>query len=115
MKWYKFGILLFLSCWTLISRSQQPAVVQEFMAHPDMRFASFGCLVEEIGTGATLCEYNADLQVTPASVLKLVTTATALELLGESYRFPTTVLYDGVLQDSILQGNIYIKGHGDPT
>ena len=115
MKWYKFGILLFLSCWTLLSRGQQPAVVQEFMAHPDMRFASFGCLVEEIGTGTTLCEYNADLQVTPASVLKLVTTATALELLGESYRFPTTVLYDGVLQDSILQGNIYIKGHGDPT
>lgn len=48
--------------------------------------------------------------------MKTVTSATALELLGEDYRFETTVEYDGELRpDGILEGNLYIRGSGDPT
>ena len=52
-----------------------------------MEHASFACLVTETSTGKTIGKYQPDVQLTPASVLKLLTTATALELLGETYRF----------------------------
>ena len=51
----------------------------------------------------------------PASVLKTVATATALEILGEDYRYPTTLEYDGILENGTLEGNLYIKGSGDPS
>jgi len=48
-------------------------------------------------------------------VLKTVATATALEILGEDYRYPTTLEYDGILENGTLEGNLYIKGSGDPS
>ena len=38
-----------------------------------------------------------------------------MELLGETYCFPTTISYDGTIANGVLNGNIYIQGHGDPT
>ena len=73
------------------------------------------CAIRDLSTGETLCAYQESLQITPASVLKLVTTATALELLGSDYRFPTTLAYDGHIADGTLHGNLYIIGSGDPT
>lgn len=110
-------IWLWLLLWSMVESvwGQDSEIVREWLDHPDMRYASFGCMVHEVGSETPLCVYAPDLQVTPASVMKLVTTATALELLGEDYRFPTELLYDGFIRDSILHGNLYIKGHGDPT
>ena len=59
--------------------------------------------------------YDTDRLQTPASVLKTVATATALEILGEDYRYPTTLEYDGILENGTLEGNLYIKGSGDPS
>lgn len=50
----------------------------------------------------------------PASVMKLVTTWTALELLGPAYTWPTEVYLDGALEDGRLDGDIVLKGYGDP-
>ena len=47
--------------------------------------------------------------------MKTVATATALEILGEDYRYPTTLEYDGILESGTLEGNLYIKGSGDPS
>ena len=47
--------------------------------------------------------------------MKTVATATALEILGEDYRYPTTLEYDGILENGTLEGNLYIKGSGDPS
>lgn len=59
--------------------------------------------------------YDTDRLQSPASVLKTVATATALEILGEDYRYPTTLEYDGILESGTLEGNLYIKGSGDPS
>lgn len=59
--------------------------------------------------------YDTDRLQSPASVLKTVATATALEILGEDYRYPTTLEYDGILENGTLEGNLYIKGSGDPS
>ena len=47
--------------------------------------------------------------------MKSLATATALEILGEDYRYPTTLEYDGILENGTLEGNLYIKGSGDPS
>jgi len=72
-------------------------------------------MAKDISNGEILYSYDADRELIPASVMKLVSTATALELLGEDYRFPTSLEYDGKIENGVLHGNMYIKGSGDPT
>jgi len=82
----------------------------------DLRHASWGICVIDVEKNQIVAEHNADLGLIPASSLKVVTTATALGVLGENYRFKTSLEYDGeLLSDGTLHGNLYIKGHGDPT
>ncbi len=50
----------------------------------------------------------------PASVMKLVTTYAALDLLGPAYTWSTPVYVDGVVQGGSLKGNVHIQGQGDP-
>ena len=51
----------------------------------------------------------------PASVMKLVTTFAALDLLGPAYTWSTPVYLDGTVQDGALRGNVYVRGQGDPA
>ena len=80
-----------------------------------MEGASFSLIVKDVHNGETVFAYDTLRQLTPASVMKTVTTATALEILGEDYRFPTTLEYDGSIENGLLKGNLYIKGSGART
>lgn len=95
--------------------AQIPQPVKQLMQKPSMKGASFSLIVKELESGKTVYAHNPDLQVSPASVLKTVATATALELLGSDYRFPTSLEYNGTIENGILKGNLYIKGSGDPS
>ncbi len=57
---------------------------------------------------------NADVLINPASTMKLVTTYAALELLGPAFQWKTEFFTDGTLKDGVLDGNLYLKGGGDP-
>ncbi|WP_437880852.1 D-alanyl-D-alanine carboxypeptidase/D-alanyl-D-alanine endopeptidase [Pseudomonas sp. LRF_L74] len=65
------------------------------------------------GPGNTVI-YNADVSVNPASTMKLVTTYAALELLGPTHQWRTEFYTDGQLKNGVLNGNLYLKGGGDP-
>ncbi|WP_460638973.1 D-alanyl-D-alanine carboxypeptidase/D-alanyl-D-alanine endopeptidase [Larkinella harenae] len=71
--------------------------------------------VRRVRDGVTLLDYNAQMSLPSASTLKLVTTATALAVLGENHSYKTALEYDGTIRDSILYGNLYIRGSGDPS
>ena len=58
--------------------------------------------------------HRADTPVNPASIAKLATTFAALELLGPAWTWTTPVYVDGPVQGGTLQGNLYLKGQGDP-
>ncbi len=115
MRHYKILLIATLIFYHLSAFGQTSAKSTALLKQEGMEHASFSYIVEDISTGKVMTSFQPDLQVTPASVLKLITTATALELLGEDYRYPTTVLYDGYIENGILNGNLYIKGSGDPT
>ncbi|MEX0908262.1 MAG: D-alanyl-D-alanine carboxypeptidase/D-alanyl-D-alanine-endopeptidase, partial [Gemmatimonadaceae bacterium] len=69
-----------------------------------------------LSRGDTLFVNNADVPVLPASTMKLLTAAIALERLGPNYRFSTDVLRDGEVDaNGTLNGNLYIRGDGDPA
>lgn len=57
---------------------------------------------------------NADVPLNPASTMKLVTTYAALELLGPTHKWYTEFYADGPVRDGVLDGNLYLKGGGDP-
>ncbi len=58
--------------------------------------------------------HRAQAPVNPASITKLATTFAALELLGQAHTWSTPVYIDAPVQGGVLQGNLYIKGQGDP-
>jgi D-alanyl-D-alanine carboxypeptidase/D-alanyl-D-alanine-endopeptidase (penicillin-binding protein 4) len=96
-------------------KAQTHVAIEKFLSAPYMQGASVSIMVKEVRDGTVLCSYDADREIIPASVMKAVTTATALEILGENFRYETAVMYDGYIRNHILDGNIYIRGSGDPT
>jgi D-alanyl-D-alanine carboxypeptidase/D-alanyl-D-alanine-endopeptidase (penicillin-binding protein 4) len=94
--------------------SMQEKIIQ-FTKEKGMKNASVGFLLIDVKTGKEIAAFNPDMSLSPASTMKLFSTATALELFGEDHRFETKIQYDGEIKNGILYGNIYIKGGGDPT
>jgi len=58
--------------------------------------------------------WSAQTPVNPASLMKLVTTTAALELLGPAFVWRTPVYVEGVVREGTLHGNLYVRGSGDP-
>ena len=76
--------------------------------------SSVAVVVQPVDSATPLVAHNASQAMNPASVMKLVTTYAALDLLGPAYSWKTTVWTENPAVDGILNGNLYIKGSGDP-
>lgn len=70
--------------------------------------------VQEAGAPAPRLAINVTQAMNPASVMKLVTTFAALELLGPAYTWKTEARIDASVADGVLNGDLYLKGSGDP-
>ncbi len=71
-------------------------------------------MVQEVGSAHPRLAWQADQPANPASLMKLLTTYAALELLGPAWTWSTPVWLQGTLRDGVLDGNLVIKGSGDP-
>lgn len=77
---------------------------------------TIGVYIKDIRTSEVLYDYNSDLALTPASVMKAVTAATALSKLGENFRFSTPVELRGSMQaGNVWRGDLVVRSCGDPT
>ena len=85
------------------------------LTHPITGQANMSVYVQNMQTGEVIDSYRADHVVPPASVMKLLTTGAALEILGPGYRFPTVLEYTGTIENGVLHGNLYIHGSCDPS
>ena len=77
--------------------------------------ASIGITVSDNETKEKLIESKPQLSLVPASILKTITTATALEVFGPDFRFQTTLSHSGMVRNDTLFGDLQIIGGGDPT
>ena len=77
--------------------------------------ANIGIYIKNLTTGDIYADYRSEALLVPASTMKILTTATALELLGSDFRFETYLQTNGKIENGILHGNLYIYGKGDPT
>jgi len=76
----------------------------------------WGLLIVDAATGKTLYEKNADKYFVPASNMKLLTTALALDTLGPDYQFRTMIETNGKLsKKGKLTGDLILVGRGDPN
>src|SRR5690606_19741756 len=71
-------------------------------------------VVEPVHDGPVAVAHRISEPMNPASAMKLVTTFAALELLGPAYRFRTDALTTGTLAAGVLEGDLVIRGGGDP-
>ena len=82
---------------------------------PFLQSGFVGVSIRPVKSQKNVVEYNAQKSLIPASTMKLISSATAFMTLGENYTYPTVLAYSGQIKDSVLTGNIIIKGSGDPS
>ncbi|MBK6917307.1 MAG: D-alanyl-D-alanine carboxypeptidase/D-alanyl-D-alanine-endopeptidase [Deltaproteobacteria bacterium] len=86
------------------------------LAQPFLATAQLGVVAFDLESGHVLYQRGAELALNPASNMKLVTTATALGVLGPAHRFSTRLYHDkDALQGSTIEGDVYLRGSGDPA
>jgi len=116
-----FSVLLFLGGCTA-GRIQESAAPKSFahelesiLAAQDLSGTHWGICIEN-DQGELLYQKHSDIRAVPASTIKLLTTASALVLLGPDYQIPTEFVTIGYIDTAgILQGDLVIKGYGDPS
>lgn len=91
-----------------------PETVAEALKKEGVPQQSVAVYVQAVADKTPVLEHNAAQAMNPASVMKIVTTNAALDLLTPAYRWKTEVYRDGSLANWILQGNLVIRGYGDP-
>ncbi len=88
---------------------------RQFMADPQMKYGIAALHVVDAQTGLIVFARNEHYGLAPASTLKVVTAATALDMFGTSFRFETPVGYTGAIENGVLKGDVVIVASGDPT
>lgn len=84
------------------------------ISFPGRDAASVGIYIEDLATGKAIADHNSAIALTPASILKSVTAATALHVLGKDFQFTTDFMLIGTAPDE-GKADIVIAGSGDPS
>ena len=109
---------LFLTCFcmnALFLFGQTSEVINSFVNNEVLKSGSFSFKAIDCETGEARYAHRSDKEIKPASITKLLTTATALRLLTPTFRYETTLAHSGTVRDSVLAGDLYIVGSGDPS
>ncbi|MEF3193338.1 MAG: D-alanyl-D-alanine carboxypeptidase/D-alanyl-D-alanine-endopeptidase [Halothiobacillaceae bacterium] len=91
-----------------------PAEVEETLARHKADPGALSIWVQAVDSNEPVLAWNADLPQNPASVMKLVTTAVALDVLGPNYTWPTETYVTRPVNQGVLQGDLVLKGYGNP-
>lgn len=114
---WRFWLLVCSSlsaAWAVADVEVVPQSVTKALQAAGIAQEGVGIFVHDLDNDRTILSAGADLPLNPASVIKLVTTFAALELLGPAYTWKTEAYLDGTLADGRLEGDLVLKGYGDP-
>jgi D-alanyl-D-alanine carboxypeptidase/D-alanyl-D-alanine-endopeptidase (penicillin-binding protein 4) len=102
-----------LSAQTTAQKLQK--ALQQFESDSQSKHSLISLYVINAKTGEVVFDQNSQIGLAPASTQKIITAATAFNLLGKDYRYKTELGYAGKVENGILKGNLSIVGYGDPT
>ena len=88
--------------------------LQELLNNKMFKTSQVGMMVYDITADSTIFQFNEKQLLRPASTMKLITAITALDKLGGSYQFKTSLWKTGNVENRVLKGNIYCVGGFDP-
>ena len=91
-----------------------PVSVQNALNVRNVPHDTLSVSVIDVSTGKPVLQWQSEQARNPASTIKLVTTLVALDVLGPTYRWHTDVFARGTIEDGRLDGDLLIKGYGDP-
>lgn len=109
------GALSFVLSLTAFASVGPQSVIDRWVAQSIFKSALVGVQVSSLSPSNQEYGYDQERLLTPASIYKVVTTATALEILGPDTRFKTTLAYVGVVDTTRLKGSLLVIAGGDPT
>ncbi len=112
---FKSGLTSMLFWLSFSVYAELPSTIVDALKKAGIPQASVAIYVQAVDSTAPTLSLNADKSMNPASVMKLVTTTAALDLLTPAYRWKTEVYKDGNVNNGVLAGNLIIKGYGDPS
>lgn len=96
------------------TQTRLPKAVHDVLKKVQIPARNLSIFVQDVAASAPRLAVNAQQARNPASAIKLLTTIVALEMLGPAYQFRTEAYRDGPLDDGRVQGNLILKGYGDP-
>jgi D-alanyl-D-alanine carboxypeptidase/D-alanyl-D-alanine-endopeptidase (penicillin-binding protein 4) len=108
------AIALVATTFAVAAQAALPQPIARAFRDAGIPMNTVAVVVQETGRTHPLIAHRANPSLKPASVMKLVTTFAALELLGPDYRWKTDAYLDGPLENGVLHGNLVLKGRGDP-
>jgi len=115
-------VFLVFACWCTFHFAYAQSVKQKLQqayqqleSDSQLKHAINSLYVINAKTGEVVFDRNSQIGLAPASTQKIITAATAFELLGKDYRYKTELGYNGKIETGLLKGDLCIIGHGDPT
>jgi len=96
------------------AKQDLPISVKKLLKRYKIPADNISVYIRDLNSKTALIEHNADKLRTPASTMKLLTTYAALKELGPNYSWRTEIWLRGELKDGVLDGDLIIKGFGDP-
>lgn len=84
------------------------------VAHPMFQTSQLGLMVYDLTADSVIYSKNERQMMRPASILKNITAITAIDKLGGSYQFHTSLYYSGDISNNVLYGDVYCVGGMDP-
>lgn len=108
----RLAILLLLL--PALADARLPRPVAQALARAEVPASAVAVVVAPADPGVPLVTHNALVPMNPASVMKVLTAYAALDLLGPAFTFRTDVLARGEVRNGVLEGDLHIRGGGDP-
>ena len=89
--------------------------VDAILNDPRAASAFWGVYIKDLSSNRVLYNRNPDKTLVPASNQKILTAATALDILGADFRYETTLHFNGEIGGTVMRGDLILEGSGDPT
>ncbi len=108
-------LFVVLFCTQSYAQNKLETFLNSFIQDPELRYASVSFCAIDIKNNRVFSQRSPNTALIPASSMKVVTTGSALAILGKGFKFKTFLEYSGSISGGTLNGNLYICGTGDPS